>query len=154
MTLDDLLSEPLTPEDIAYGGEFKMSFQQKKMYNAGESEEALQLAVIVWLRCVYPHVVTNSSYLQGNFDSPGLMSKANAMGYTSGFPDIFIFEAKGGFHGLFLELKNGKKGVVSERQKTIINQLISKGYTGGVIRNLEDAKTLINNYMNLEPCKH
>lgn len=151
MPLD--LSSPPTAEDIAYGGEFKMNLNKKKMNNAGNSEEALQLAVINWLRCEYPDLITHSSYLQGNINNIGLSEKANMMGYTSGFPDVFIYCAKGGFHGLFMELKNGKKGVVSERQKLIIERLIILGYAGGVIRTLEGAKELVNDYMNLEICK-
>jgi hypothetical protein len=147
MNLD--LTTPPTAQEIAYGGEFKANFNKKKIDNSSASEEALQLAVISWIRCAYPELITHSSYLQGNVNNVGLSQKANLMGYTSGFPDVFIYATKGGYGGLFLELKNGKKGVISIRQKEIIEALQIAGYYGGVIRTLEEAKTMINYYMNL-----
>lgn len=147
MNLD--LTTPPTAQEIAYGGEFKSNFNKKKMDNSSNSEEALQLAVVCWLRCAFPDIITNSSLLQGNINNIGLSEKANNMGYTSGFPDLFVFIPKGGYGGLFMELKNGKKGVVSLRQKEVIEALQIAGYYGGVIRTLEEAKTMVNYYMNL-----
>ena len=71
------------------------------------------------------------------------------MGYTAGFPDLFICTPRNGFHGLFIELKNGSKGSVSEKQRTIMDMLIKQGYAGGVVKTFEAAKTLINNYMGI-----
>lgn len=41
------------------------------------------------------------------------------MGTKAGFPDLFIFIPKGGYHGLFIELKN---------QEMMINRLNAVGY--------------------------
>lgn len=145
MNLD--LTTPPTPDEIAYGGEFKLNFNKKKMDNSANSEEALQLAVVCWLRCAYPGIITDSSLLQGNINNVGLSIKANDMGYTPGFPDLFIFIPKGGFHGLFMELKNGSKGRVSDNQREIMDELIKHGYAGGVVRTFEAAKLMVTNYM-------
>ena len=44
---------------------------------------------------------------------------------------------------LWLELKNGKKGVVSPEQKAIHTNLIDNGFTVKIIRNLDEAKAAI-----------
>jgi len=96
---------------------------------------------------IYPDVIIQSSYLQGNVNNVGLSIKANTMGYTAGFPDLFLLCPKGGFHGLFMELKNGSKGRVSDNQRAIMDELIKQGYAGGVVRTFEAAKLMVTNYM-------
>lgn len=145
MNLD--LTTPPSPEEIKYGADYKASHFNKKEILASESEEQLQIAIVSWLRTYYAGIITNSSIFQGNISNIGLSIKANNMGYTAGFPDLFIFIPKGGFHGLFMELKNGAKGKVSENQRAVMDELIKNGYAGGVIRTFEEAKLMVTNYM-------
>jgi len=113
MNLD--LTTPPTPDEMKYGADYKASHFNKKELLAGESEEQLQIAVVSWIRTFYPDVIIQSSYLQGNVNNVGLSIKANTMGYTAGFPDLFLLCPKGGFHGLFMELKNGSKQKAKQR---------------------------------------
>ena len=145
MNLD--LTTPPTPDEMKYGADYKASHFNKKELLAGESEEQLQIAVVSWIRTFYPDVIIQSSYLQGNVNNVGLSIKANTMGYTAGFPDLFLLCPKGGFHGLFMELKNGSKGRVSDNQRAIMDELIKQGYAGGVVRTFEAAKLMVTNYM-------
>lgn len=147
MNLD--LTTPPTQDELKYGANYKASHFNKREILAGESEENLQIAVVGYIRTYFPDSILISSYLQGNLNNVGLSVKANTMGYTAGFPDLFICTPRNGFHGLFLELKNGSKGSVSEKQKTVMDMLIKQGYAGGVVKTLESAKTLINNYMEI-----
>ena len=50
--------------------------------------------------------------------------RMKASGYKRGFPDVFIYEPRGGFHGLSIEMKKEKGGVVSKHQKQWKESLI------------------------------
>lgn len=145
MDLD--LTTPPTPEEIKYGADYRASHFNKREILAGESEAQLQIAVVGWIRTYYPDVIIQSSFLQGNVNNVGMSIKANQMGYTAGFPDLILLCPKGGFHGLFMELKNGSKGKVSENQRQIMDELIKQGYAGGVVKTFEAAKLMVTNYM-------
>jgi len=59
--------------------------------------------------------------------------RAVLAGMVTGAPDLFMPVARGEYHGLFIEMKRkavkGKpKGVVSERQKQVIEHLESRKY--------------------------
>jgi len=111
-------------------------------------EEGLQMAVVSFLKSKYPDVITNSSLLQGNINNVGLSVKANQMGYCAGTPDLAIYEPCGKYHGLFIEFKNGKKGVVSPAQKEAMQHLTHKGYKCEVVRSYHEGVNAINKYMN------
>ena len=53
--------------------------------------------------------------------------KMKAAGYKRGFPDMQIFKARGGYHGLLIELKIGP-GVPSPDQKKWRDNLIKENY--------------------------
>lgn len=72
-------------------------------------------------------------------------------------PDLIIFEAKKGFHGLFIELKvespyklNGelKKDKHLEGQAESMELLRQKGYWADFRWTFEDAKKVIDWYLN------
>lgn len=54
-------------------------------------------------------------------------TKFKRMGVIAGFPDLFLFIPKGGYHGLFIELK-AKGGRVSTHQQVMIGRLTKQGY--------------------------
>jgi len=62
-----------------------------------------------------------------SFSHKATAGKMKAMGYKKGFPDIFIYEPRGGYYGLAIELKS-KTGVVSDEQKEWQQALIVRGY--------------------------
>ena len=49
-------------------------------------------------------------------------------GVKRGVPDMCLPVARGGYHGLYIELKRPKGGVVSETQKSWITALNTQGY--------------------------
>ena len=74
-------------------------------------------------------------------------AKLKAEGVLSGVPDLHIPIAKNGFHGLYIELKNGKAGKVSDNQKMIMDKLQSEGYRCEVCRSFDEFKNVVDNYM-------
>ena len=81
--------------------------------------------------------------------------RAVLAGMVTGAPDLFMPVARGEYHGLFIEMKRkavkGKpKGVVSERQKQVIEHLESRKYLCQVCHGFEQARTAIMTYMILK----
>jgi hypothetical protein len=58
--------------------------------------------------------------------SLGTAVKMKRAGYKKGFPDIFIYESRGGFHGMAIEVKCGTR--TSLEQKWWQAELTKRGY--------------------------
>ena len=69
-----------------------------------------------------------------------------AQGVKSGVPDMCLPVARNGHHGLYIELKRQKGGVVSETQKSWITALAKQGYKAVVCRGAEEAIGTIKEY--------
>lgn len=68
-------------------------------------------------------------------------------GVKAGIPDIFLPCARGGFHGLYIEMKRRKGGRVSIEQKKMIIALRDQGYCVEVCQGWEEARDIITAYM-------
>lgn len=121
-------------------------------------EENLHDAVCIYLKLQYPDVVfaTDASGVRLPI---GLASKFARLKSESGLPDIFIYEPKDGFHGLFMELKREgervwlKDGSLSkdkhiQKQNKLHEKLRKKGYYGGFVIGLDKAKAYIDAWMD------
>ena len=111
-----------------------------------QPEHILQVACVNYFRLRYPkgliYAIPN-----GGQRNVIVASKLKAEGVLSGVPDLHIATAKKGFHGLYIELKNGKAGKVSDNQKTIMEKLQSEGYRCEVCRSFDEFKNVVNDYM-------
>lgn len=70
-------------------------------------------------------------------------------GVRAGIPDLFLAVPKGAFHGLFVEMKKPRGGVVSESQKNCMEMLSNQGYCVAVCQGFMDAKDAIEGYFGL-----
>jgi hypothetical protein len=68
-------------------------------------------------------------------------------GVKPGIPDLFLPCARGGFHGLYIEMKRRKGGRVSIEQKKTIIALRVQGYRVEVCEGWEKARDVIKEYM-------
>lgn len=86
--------------------------------------------------------------------------RAKAEGLTAGAPDLFLFVARGKWHGLAIEMKwqteewtKGKphteKSYQSKEQREWQRIAEAQGYRYEVVRTAEDGKKLINEYLSL-----
>ena len=69
-------------------------------------------------------------------------------GVKPGIPDLFLPCARGGWHGLYIEMKRRKGGRVSIEQKKTIIALREQGYRVEVCEGWEKARDVIVEYMN------
>lgn len=113
-----------------------------------KNEEALiQEAVINYLVAAYPKALYCAS-AGGVRTSMKQAVKMKRTGYVKGFPDIFIYEPKGRWHGLAIEMKTAK-GVMSQHQKNWQNELIKRDYFAVTCKNFDQAQIIIDEYMAL-----
>ena len=130
-------------------------------------EENVQMQVAQYLRLQYPNIIFRSDFSAGAKMSWGLINKNNAMQGKRGFPDMFIAESapckdnSGDYFGLFLELKREgvkvfkKDGVTFvndhfEEQFNTLTSLNKKGYYAVFAFGFEQAKNIIDGYLNGE----
>ena len=123
------------------------------------NEKDLQINVCSWLKLQYPDVIFTS-------ESSGLrltMGQARSLAKQrsgKGLPDLMIFEPRGDYSGLFIELKReGEKvfrrdgqirsDVHLQEQYNIINRLNNKGYLAGFAIGFDEARNMITKYMKL-----
>ena len=76
-------------------------------------------------------------------------AKLKAMGLQKGFPDLFIPEARNGYHGLFIELKRDRTRHPTKEQLAWISHLNEKGYYAVVCYGAVAAIAEIRAYMGV-----
>ncbi len=110
-------------------------------------EHQIQVGCVNWFRLQYPNLLI---YAIPNGSKRNLITavKLKAEGVVSGVPDLHIPVARHGYHGLYIEMKNGKKGVVSQNQKDIMKKLTEEGYRCEVCRSLDDFMKVTKDYLS------
>jgi len=74
-------------------------------------------------------------------------ARMKAEGISAGVPDICIPVPNKHYHGLYIEMKRRKGGVVSEKQKKWIETLNNNGYLAVVCRGFEEARGVVEEYI-------
>jgi len=126
-------------------------------------EDKLQAAVVTYLKLNYNALYCAS--LGGQYQKyHSQRMKAKRTGYIAGFPDLFIYEPRGGYNGLALELKtlkespykkNGQykklynEGGDKHNQVEWINRLCVRNYEAYFAVGFDDAKEKIDNYFSM-----
>ena len=68
-------------------------------------------------------------------------------GVKRGVPDMCLPVSRGGYHGLYIELKRQKGGTVSDEQREWIAALNSQGYKAIICHGAEEAIEQIRGYL-------
>lgn len=87
-------------------------------------------------------------------------TKSLRIPHDGGHPDIFIFEPRGQYHGLFIELKAEGKSPFKKngelkssehllKQHKLHARLRIKGYYGGFATGFDEAKRIIDKYFSI-----
>lgn len=83
----------------------------------------------------------------GGSRSKSEAGRFRAEGVKAGVPDICLPVARGGYHGLYIELKRVKGGRVSTAQQGWIAALRDQGYCACVCKGWDDAAHIIKAYL-------
>lgn len=73
-------------------------------------------------------------------------------GVKAGVPDLCLPVSRGGFHGLYIEMKYGKNKP-TENQNEWMNALQNQGYAVAVCYSWEQASKVITDYFKLKKSK-
>lgn len=73
-------------------------------------------------------------------------------GVKAGVPDLCLPVARGGFHGLYIEMKY-EKNIPTENQNEWMNALQNQGYAVAVCYSWEQASKVITDYFKLKESK-
>ena len=98
----------------------------------------------------YPELRLLNGSLNGVRLTIGQAVKAKKAGMKAGFPDLFLPVARGGYHGLFIELKKKSGGSITKEQKVWIEDLSKQGYFAIVCKGVDMAKTILIQYLREE----
>ena len=74
--------------------------------------------------------------------------KMKRTGYVKGFPDLFIYEPRGDFFGLAIEMKKEKGGAISPEQKWWRDELRNRKYESYICKGSEEAIEIIKKYLD------
>jgi len=67
----------------------------------------------------------------------------------AGVPDLCLPVARGGFHGLYIELKRQKGSKTSDDQKAWLSNLEKQGYFVALCKGWEAAAKVITEYLTM-----
>lgn len=122
------------------------------------AEAVVHRQVCDYLRMKYPHAIFNSDGA-GQHQTKTQAGMAKMLRSHSGYPDLFIAEPYGKYHGLFLELKRDgarvflRDGSLSTdphivKQEAMLDALQRRGYAADFAIGYEEACTKIDWYFN------
>ena len=114
------------------------------------SEEKVQIAIVNYLKMQYPDALFTAT-MGGQYQKHhSQRRRAKATGYLRGVSDLLIFEPKGGYYGLFIELKRDKKSYPTAEQKLFISNALQRGYYSVCAKGFDEYKEIIDKYFKEE----
>ncbi len=134
------------------GTKAKLEIQGSKVRRTVHSEETEeQAALIEWAGLATVNGIRPGEYLIHivNEGKRGAKAARDAkrMGLRKGIPDLLLALPRGGFAGLWIEMK-AKDGKPTTEQKEWVERLNHAGYHAVISYGFEAAKAEIENYLN------
>ncbi len=124
-----------------------LTITKNKIIKKG-SEADVQRAIIRFIRHYAPktlYCATNGgvklSYMQA--------ARMKLTGYVAGIPDLIIFEPRGQYHGLTIEVKKDKASKPSAVQKEWMDELNKRNYRAVCCHSVDEAIKEIETYLSL-----
>ncbi len=121
-------------------------WEKKNKGKAAQSEHALQVECLRWLRMAHPNVLCYA-IPNGAYTTKTTARKLVAEGVVHGIPDLCIPIGKNGYNALYIEMKNGKAGRLSDHQKELIPRLQAYGNKVVVCRTMAEFRKEIEEYL-------
>lgn len=129
------------------------------LYLMRHLEYDLQVAVCRYLNYQYAHVLFMSDTIASvKLTAPQAIRNKQIQKDSFKCPDIIIFEPRGQYHGLFIELKKEspykKNGELFandhlQGQAKTMQDLIARGYLCHFAWSFEQAKSMIDSYLSI-----
>ena len=116
------------------------------MQNLTPTEHLEQVTLITWYRRTYKNELLVAIPNGGKRHIKTALAMKQE-GVSKGFPDVFLPVPNSKFHGLFIEMKRQKGGVVSKEQKEWLEYLNTVGYQATVCKGFLEAKEVVECYL-------
>ena len=110
------------------------------------SEHVEQTKVVARFRSHYPDDII-FAVPNGGGRTKTDASRLKNEGVLAGVPDLVVPTARGGYHGLYVEMKRRTGGRVSEAQRRVLDYLQDQGYFVTVANGADEAWDRIQFYM-------
>ena len=120
-------------------------WDKKNKGKAASSEHNLQVECLRWLRYAHPGVLCYA-IPNGGYRTITTARAMRAEGQKAGMPDLHIPIGQGEYLSLYIEMKNGKAGRLSEAQKEMHETLRKYRNKVVICRNLLEFQQEINTY--------
>jgi len=132
---------------------YESAGRPKSAVNNTITESQVQKMVFEWAEvCGKPELKMLNASLNGvRITSPAGQINAKRQGMKAGFPDISLPVPKGKYHGLYIELKREKGGVLSPEQRGWLEALSRYGYQTAVCKGFDETIACIMRYIELGP---
>lgn len=117
------------------------------------TEDQEQMALMQWAKFeegAHPELKLLHHIPNGGSRTKAEAGRFRAMGVKPGVPDLFLPVARGGLHGLYIELKRQEGGRASAAQKGWMQALEDQGYAVHLCHGWVDARDLIMDYLGIE----
>ena len=112
------------------------------MNNSTEEDEQIAFVeYLQWMKIPHFHIAN------GGFRHVKEAKKLKRLGVCAGVPDLFLPVPSGGRHGLFIEMKRVKGGVVAPKQRIWLKDLDYWGYGAEVAAGCEKAIETLERYL-------
>ena len=128
--------------------EYKELVSRVNRGKSASSEHDLQVSCVNWFRYKYPQYSKLLFAIpNGGYRTKSTAKYMRAEGQLAGLPDLFLAIGKHGRHGLWIEMKNGKAGRVSDKQTEMMEILWGQGYDCRIARSKEDFESIMTEYL-------
>ena len=115
-----------------------------------DEEQMLLIQWADWNLGKWPELALLFHIPNGGRRSAAEAGRFRAMGVKKGVPDLFLPVARGGFHGLFIEMKRRRGGSLSPEQGDWLEALRGEGYRALRCDGWEQARDALVEYLEME----
>lgn len=112
-----------------------------------DQEQEMLFNWAAWHCKAIPELRNMYAIPNGGKREKAVAAKMQSTGTKPGVPDIFLAVAKGGYHGLYIELKRRKGGQLSQKQREWLERLTQAGYCAKVCKGYDEARKAILAYL-------
>lgn len=113
----------------------------------GSPEHDIQVAIVGLLESIEPTPLYSAT-VGGVRLAIHTAKKMKEAGYSKGVPDMLIYEPRGMYAGLAIEVKT-EKGRASDEQKAWIRNLNNRGWRAEICKGFEECADVICEYFDL-----
>ena len=119
--------------------------QNRRRSEATEQETVIQWCG--WQQASHPELKLIYHIPNGGSRNKAEAGRLRAEGVKAGVPDLCLPVPRGGYHGLYIELKRQRGGRASDNQVEWLDALSKQGYQVALCRGWETAAEMILKYL-------